>query len=190
MTDPDLSVGRVGLILMIISQCLYIPSFLINLHWALDMALSIFSIVATLLAVLIFRYFSDVYGSTIAKVTFVMTLIATVGLVFDLLVVLAGLFFLPLVIAGAILLLFTLPAIIVFYILWGVTFVQVSGDCTNRQLMLAGGITFLVGWTIGLGGLFDIINVISQVVSIIGLILVTIVLFSEDEGGSKPYPPY
>lgn len=167
---------------MIIAQSIYIPLVFIDLPVAFDLVFAVFSIIATLLASFIFLYFSEFYGSTLAKVTFVMTLIAIFGLLFDLLVVLIGLYFIPLIFVALILLLLTLPALIVYYLLWGVTFIKVAEDTGNPQLMLAGGIVFLIGWIIGLGGFFAIVNAVAQTVAVIGLILVAIVLFSAEKG--------
>lgn len=167
---------------MIIAQSIYIPASFFSLPLAVGIAIGIFAIFATFLASLIFRYFNEVYGSTIAKITFIMTLIAIFGLFIDLAVILLGIIFLPLIFVGLILLLLTLPALIVYYLLWGVTFIYVSENTVNPSLMRTGGIMFLVGWIIGLGGMFAIVNAIAQTISIIGLILVTIVLFTEESG--------
>lgn len=182
MSESNLSLGRIGFILMIIVQSIYIPLTFINLPDAADLAILTFSIVATIFASLIFRYFSDVYGSTLAKVTFIMTLIAILGLVFSAAVLVIGFFFIPLLIVALILLLCTLPAVLVYYILWGVTFIKVSEDTGNPSLMMAGGIIFLIGWGIGFVGIFAIISAIAQTIAVLGLILVAIVLFTSETG--------
>lgn len=169
---------------MIIAQSVYIPvSFITLPDWA-TIALLIFSIFSTVLASLIFRYFNFVYGSTLAQVTFIMTLIATLGTGLGLALAALGIVSLsiPLLLVSAILLLLTLPALIVYYLLWGVTFIKVSEDTGNPSLMMTGGITFLIGWIISLFASLAIISAIAQTVAVIGLILVTIVLFTSETG--------
>jgi hypothetical protein len=134
----------------------------------LSLATDIFLFLALLLANFVFRYFDQAFGSTISKVTFIMTLIGTIGLFFSVLVMMVGLItFSPaLMLIGAILTLFTLPALLVFYILWGVSFIMVREDVSNPSLMLAGGILYIIG-------------IFVPFVTTIGTILVTIVMFGE-----------
>ncbi len=176
MSETSLSIGRIGLIFLIISQIATTTyGFLLGedlLYYALLIVFG-FSI---LLANFIFMYFDQAYDSTLAKVTFIFTMIAILGLLIAAAMMLVAIITLNLgiMLITLLLLLFILPAELVFNILWGATFIMVREQTNNPPLMLAGGILFLLGILSGMffWGLLTFL-------AVIGLILVTIVMFSE-----------
>ncbi|MFX1474804.1 MAG: hypothetical protein ACFFCO_04895 [Promethearchaeota archaeon] len=179
MTYESLSFGRAGLILLIIAQVitttvnLIFPGDLLYYGMLLLLGFSI------LFANFIFRYFDQAFDSTLAKVTFIFTLIGVLGVMISAVLILIAAITLSLILIAItlILVLFILPAELVFYLLWGATFIVVRENVNNPSLMLAGGILFLIGIISGLF-LFGFLTFLA----IIGLILVTIVMFSEGKG--------
>ena len=173
MTKTSLTISRVGLILWLIAQITYSTTVLLFGISALSLFAFLFLAFAVLLANFTFQYFSQAYDSTLAKVTFIMTLVGVIGLLIAGILAVVGIFFPAIMLIAALLTLFVYPALTVFYLLWAITFIVVRERVDNPSLMLAGGILSLIG---AISALF--LGLLAFV-GVIGILLVTIVMFQE-----------
>lgn len=178
MTKTSLTIARVGLILWLIAQIIYTASMWLFSSGLLTYSAFLFLCFAVLLANFVFQYFDQAYDSTLAKVTFIMTMIGVIGLLVAGILLLVGLItWSPvLLVIGGLIGVFIAPALLVFYLLWGITFIVIRERVDNSSLMLAGGILFTIG------AVSSFFFGLLAFLAVIGLLLVTIVMFGEGSG--------
>ncbi len=185
MSHAFLGLGRLGIIFLCIVNAIIIPfNLLLTLTpttLVIGLGLGAVQLIAIVFASFIFLYFSKMSNRLVTKLTFALTLIAVPGLFVNFHVMIFGIFIPHLIFIEWGILIVTLPAIIVFMPLWGVSFREVSVDTGNPSWMMTGGNLVLIGWIVSLvGPLFDLLQIVAQIILILGLIYVVRTSISRD----------